>query len=101
LKTQLTTGIDPRVVHAEHCRCFPEQPGAEPSLYGLWQSNVNVLTTDELDACDQVTGNWPGRALLCRMSRVSLLDGKWRQSPVTPPFAGLANTHRQTPAVGR
>ncbi|HSW38060.1 MAG TPA: molybdopterin-dependent oxidoreductase [Acidobacteriota bacterium] len=69
MKTQIDTGIDPRVVHAEHCWWFPEQPGAEPSLYGLWQSNVNVLTTDDLDACDQVTGSWPGRALLCRVSR--------------------------------
>lgn len=24
----------------------------------------------EPDACDQVTGSWPGRALLCRVSRV-------------------------------
>ncbi len=70
MRVQFTTGIDPRVVHAEHCWWFPEQPGAEPSLHGLWQSNVNVLTTDELDACDQVTGGWPGRALLCRVSRV-------------------------------
>jgi anaerobic selenocysteine-containing dehydrogenase len=71
MKTQITTGIDPRVVHAEHCWWFPEQPGAEPSLHGLWQSNVNVLTTDDLDACDQITGSWPGRALLCRVSRVT------------------------------
>lgn len=70
MKTQFFNGIDPRVVHAEHCWWFPEQPGDEPSLHGLWQSNVNVLTTDELDACDQVTGSWPGRALLCRVSPV-------------------------------
>lgn len=70
MKTQITAGIDRRVVHAEHCWWFPEQPAAEPSLYGLWQSNVNVLTTDEPDACDQVTGSWPGRALLCRVTRV-------------------------------
>jgi hypothetical protein len=63
---------DPRVVHAEHCWWFPEQPRAEPSLHGLWQSNVNVMTTDEFDACDQVTDSWPGRALLCRVSRATL-----------------------------
>jgi len=71
MKTQFFTGIDPRVVHAEHCWWFPEQPGAEPSLHGLWQSNVNVLTTDDPDTCDQVTGSWPGRALLCRVSPVN------------------------------
>ena len=71
MKARLAGGIDPRVVHAEHCWWFPEQPGAEPSLHGLWQSNVNVLTTDEPDACDPLTGGWPGRALLCRMRPVS------------------------------
>jgi anaerobic selenocysteine-containing dehydrogenase len=71
MKARFSAGIDPRVVHAEHCWWFPEQPGAEPSLHGLWQSNVNVLTTDEPDACDPLTGSWPGRALLCRMRPVS------------------------------
>jgi thiosulfate reductase / polysulfide reductase chain A len=74
MKARLTADIDPRVVHAEHCWWFPEQPGAEPSLHGLWQSNVNVLTTDEPDACDQITGSWPGRALLCRVSRVRVSE---------------------------
>jgi anaerobic selenocysteine-containing dehydrogenase len=69
MKAKLTTGIDPRVVHAEHNWWFPEQPGAEPSLHGLWQSNVNVLTTDDPDACDQLTGSWPARALLCKVSK--------------------------------
>jgi len=70
MKAQLTPGIDPRVVHAEHLWWFPEQPAAEPSLHGLWQSNVNVLTTDEYDTCDPVTGSWPGRGLMCRVSRI-------------------------------
>jgi thiosulfate reductase / polysulfide reductase chain A len=69
MKAKLTTGIDPRVVHAEHCWWFPEQPGPEPSLHGLWQSNVNVLTTDDPDTCDQLTGSWPARALLCKVSK--------------------------------
>ncbi len=71
MKAHCTGGIDPRVVHAEHNWWFPEQPGAEPCLHGLWQSNVNVLTTDEPDACDQVTGSWPGRGLMCRVSPVA------------------------------
>jgi anaerobic selenocysteine-containing dehydrogenase len=69
MKATFTTGIDPRVVHAEHLWWFPEQPGPEPSLYGLWQSNVNVLTTDDPDMCDQLTGSWPARALLCKVSK--------------------------------
>jgi hypothetical protein len=41
----------------------------------LWQSNVNVLTTDEPDTCDQVTGSWPARALLCKINRVQTAEG--------------------------
>lgn len=80
MRAKLTTGIDPRVVHAEHNWWFPEQDGSEPSLHGLWQSNVNVLTTDEPDACDQVTGSWPARALLCRVSRIQTAEEGTRRT---------------------
>jgi anaerobic selenocysteine-containing dehydrogenase len=69
-KAKLTTGIDPRVVNIEASWWFPEQPGQEPWLYGVWQSNANVLTQDDPDACDPLTGGWPMRALLCKVYKV-------------------------------
>jgi anaerobic selenocysteine-containing dehydrogenase len=68
-RCQLFDGIDPRVVHAEHGWWFPEQPGEEPWLHGAWQSNVNILTTDEVEQCNPVSGGWPVRGLLCRLSK--------------------------------
>lgn len=69
-KARLTTGIDPRVVNVESHWWFPEQPAQEPWLHGVWQSNANVLTMDDPDSCDPLTGGWAMRALLCKVYRV-------------------------------
>jgi anaerobic selenocysteine-containing dehydrogenase len=42
-KAKLTNDIDSRVVHAQHGWWFPEKPGKEPSLFGVWESNINLL----------------------------------------------------------
>jgi thiosulfate reductase / polysulfide reductase chain A len=60
-------GIDPRVVHAQHGWWFPEDPAEEPSLHGVWKSNINVLTDDDPDICNPINGGWPLRGLLCRV----------------------------------
>jgi anaerobic selenocysteine-containing dehydrogenase len=69
-KARLTKGIHPKVVNVESHWWFPEQPAQEPWLHGLWQSNANVLTMDDPDACDPLTGGWPVRALLCKVYKV-------------------------------
>lgn len=69
-KAQVTDIIHPEVVNVEHCWWFPEQPAQEPWLHGLWQSNANVLTMDDPDTLDHLTGGWPLRALLCKVYKV-------------------------------
>ena len=69
-RCQIYSGIHPGVVHAEHGWWFPEEPGEEPWLRGLWQSNINVLTEDDPDHCNKASGGWPLRGLLCNISRV-------------------------------
>jgi anaerobic selenocysteine-containing dehydrogenase len=44
-KAKLTEGILPKVVCAEHGWWFPEKEAAEPSLFGVFDSNINNLTT--------------------------------------------------------
>jgi anaerobic selenocysteine-containing dehydrogenase len=61
--------IDPRVVAADFGWWFPERPGAEPSLFGVWESNVNVLTSDELDHAGRSCGNWYLGPVLCRIHK--------------------------------
>lgn len=60
-------GMDARVVHVQHGWWFPEEEGAEPSLHGVWKSNCNVLTNDDPDICNEVSGGWPLRAFLCKV----------------------------------
>ena len=60
-------GIDPRLVTAEHGWWFPKEPGEEPSLHGLWQSNINVVVDDDLNLCDPQSGAWTFREQLCRV----------------------------------
>ncbi len=70
MKCKYFQGIDPRVVHAEHGWWFPELPGEEPWLHGVWESNVNVLTDDEPKHCNKLTGGWPLKTALCKIYKV-------------------------------
>ncbi|MBT3363632.1 MAG: molybdopterin-dependent oxidoreductase [Chloroflexi bacterium] len=60
-------GIDPRVCHVEHGWWFPELPGEDPWLHGVWESNANVLTDDDPEICGEVHGGWPLRTALCKV----------------------------------
>lgn len=64
-RANLTVTMDPRVVNTEHGWWFPEEEGAEPSLFGVFNSNINNLTTQ----C--VTGDTgygaPYKNTLCRI----------------------------------
>jgi len=70
MKCQYFDGIDPQVVHAEHGWWFPELPGEEPWLHGIWESNVNVLIDDEPDHCNKLAGGWPLKTALCKVYKV-------------------------------
>ncbi|MFC2068435.1 molybdopterin-dependent oxidoreductase [Chloroflexota bacterium] len=65
-KAQLTPGIHPRVVHADGYWWYPELPGEEPSLFGVWDSNINSILPDDPELCDYAGDN-PFRGLLCRV----------------------------------
>ncbi len=69
-KAILSTAILPDVVNAEASWWFPEKPAEEPSLFGLWESNANVLTPDDDEFFDPLTGGWANRALLCKVYKI-------------------------------
>ena len=43
LKAWVSPVMKPGVVHCEHGWWYPEQEGAEPNLFGVWKSNINML----------------------------------------------------------
>ncbi len=67
MKCTYHEGIDPRVIHCEHSWWFPELPGEEPWIHGIWESNVNVLTDDDPDHCNPMSGGWALRTALCKI----------------------------------
>ena len=73
-RARLVFGIDEKCVKTMHHFWYPEMPGEEPYLHGLWISNTNVLTEDDPELCDPVFGSWPHSALPCKVYKV--VDGQ-------------------------
>ncbi len=65
-KVEFFKGMDPRVVVAQSSWYYPEEPGPD---HGLWKSNANVLTSNDLPF-DPSMGSTTFRALLCKVYRV-------------------------------
>ena len=63
-RARLFSGMDPRVVSAEHAWWFPEKkdPG-----HGWDESNINILTSNAYEDCDPAMGATHIRTLLCRI----------------------------------
>ena len=59
------------VVSVEYGWWYPEQPPEEPSLGGVWESNTNLLTSADIEACDPILGQWSYRTLRCRVYKVN------------------------------
>jgi len=72
MKAQLFDGMHPNMVQCDHGWWFPELPGEEPWLHGVWESNVNVLTDDDPDVCDRLGGGWPLRWALCKVYKAKV-----------------------------
>jgi anaerobic selenocysteine-containing dehydrogenase len=65
-KAKVWDGIHPRVVQADALWWYPELPGKEPCLFGVWESNINAILPDEEQFFDYAGDNY-FRALLCRV----------------------------------
>jgi len=76
MRAKLTSKIHPRMVDVQHGWWFPEEIPEDPVLFGVFQSNPNVLTTDEDDHCDGPTGSMNFNPLLCRVYPVKKYRGK-------------------------
>ncbi len=66
-KARYNPGMLPNVVNCQASWWFPERSANEPELSGVWESNANVLTLDDPEVCDELSGGWCNRALLCKV----------------------------------
>ena len=70
-KCKVFEGINPMVVSAQHGWWYPEMPGEEPWLHGVWESNINAIIDDEPAHCDPINGGWPLRTNLCKIYKAT------------------------------
>ncbi|NQT31860.1 MAG: molybdopterin-dependent oxidoreductase [Deltaproteobacteria bacterium] len=69
LKAKVTPVVPRWMVMAAHGWWFPEKPGEEPSLFGVWESNINQLIPMGAQGKDGLGA--PIKHLLCRIYKVS------------------------------
>jgi anaerobic selenocysteine-containing dehydrogenase len=69
LRTHLAAAVDRRMADVQHGWWFPERSAAEPELFGVFESNANMLCPDGAEFCSPEIGSWPHTALLCRVER--------------------------------
>jgi len=70
-KVEIFDGIDERVIHADQGWWYPEQEGTEPNLYGIFESNVNFLTSDEPPFLDRGFGGCNLRGFLAKVYKAN------------------------------
>jgi hypothetical protein len=63
--------VDPRMADADHGWWFPERKEEDSELFGVFESNANVLCPDGAEFCNPEIGGWPHTALLCRIEKES------------------------------
>jgi len=73
-RARVTLVVPPWMVMAAHGWWFPEEPGAEPSLFGVWRSNVNQLIPMGCQGRDGLGS--PIKHNLCRVYRDRGEDGR-------------------------
>jgi len=74
LKAKVAPIVPRWMVMAAHGWWFPEKPGAEPSLYGLWESNINQLMPMGVYGKDGL--GTPTKHLLCRVYKADGSSGE-------------------------
>jgi anaerobic selenocysteine-containing dehydrogenase len=69
MRLSLSDRVHVRMADADHGWWFPEREQAEPNLFGVFESNANILCPDGSEFCSPEIGSWPHTALLCRVEK--------------------------------
>ena len=68
-RVKLTDVMEPNTVDVQHSWWFPERNPKLPELFGVFESNANMLCPDDPEYCSPEIGSWPHSALLCRVEK--------------------------------
>jgi len=75
MRLHISDTVDPRMADAEHGWWFPERRAQDPELFGVFESNANLLCPDGAEFCSPEIGSWPHSALLCRVVKERRSEG--------------------------
>jgi anaerobic selenocysteine-containing dehydrogenase len=70
MRVEITDTIHPTMVDVQHGWWFPERSPTLPELFGVFESNANLLCPDDPEFCSPEIGSWPHSALLCRIDKL-------------------------------
>ena len=68
-RLDVSDAVHPQMADLQHGWWFPERSPELPELFGVFESNANVLCPDEPRFCSPEIGSWPHTALLCRVEK--------------------------------
>ncbi|MCF8039638.1 MAG: molybdopterin-dependent oxidoreductase [Desulfohalobiaceae bacterium] len=68
-RVALSDAIHPDMADLQHGWWFPERISTLPELFGVFESNANMLCPDDPELCSPEIGSWPHSALLCRIEK--------------------------------
>lgn len=68
-RVKLSDAMDPQMVDIQHSWWFPEREEKLPDLFGVFESNANMLCPDDPEFCSPEIGSWPHSALICRVEK--------------------------------
>jgi len=69
MQVEISEAIHPHMADLQHGWWFPERDQKLPELFGVFESNANLLCPDEPEFCSPEIGSWPHSALLCRINK--------------------------------
>jgi anaerobic selenocysteine-containing dehydrogenase len=69
MRLRLSDTVDQRMADVDHGWWFPERREEVPELFGVFESNANILCPDGSEFCSPEIGSWPHSALLCRVKK--------------------------------
>ncbi|MBG0789898.1 MAG: molybdopterin-dependent oxidoreductase [Desulfovibrionaceae bacterium] len=69
MRLNISKIVHPRMADVQHGWWFPERSGTLPDLFGVFESNANMLCPMEPEFCSPEIGSWAHTALLCRIEK--------------------------------
>ncbi len=68
-RVKFSQAMHPTMIDIQHSWWFPEREPKLPELFGVFESNANVLCPDDPEFCSPEIGSWPHSALICRLEK--------------------------------